>query len=342
MDQDNAALARPELRRDRLTGEWVIFAPQRLERPTDASLRLERVPATSVDDCPFCPGNEELTPPEVLSLRDDGAPRSDWKLRVVPSKYLALDPELEFRELAGPKLGPAMAGHGRHEIVVETPLHEADLADLSSEQLALVLGTYRRRSELMLSEAQTQYVSIFRNRGPRAGASRSHPHSQLLALPVLPAMVRQRQSLAQEHHAREAECVVCRVVRDELQAGSRVIAKTARYVAFVPYAARFPFEIWLAPRVHQPAFVSCSAGDLEDLAELLRGVLVGMTQQLRRPDYNLLIHSAAKGWETRPELCWWMQIIPRLGPIAGLELATGVHQNVVLPEEAARRLRGGL
>src|SRR5512139_1582859 len=239
----------PELRRDPIVGRWVIIATERARRPSDLA-RCPPAPQPSV--CPFCAGHEEKTPPEVYqSGRSPYAPPNSpgWRIRVVPNRFPALKIEGDLdRQAEG--IFDRMNGIGAHEVIIETPDHGKALATMSEMEIERVLWAYRERIVDLKRDTRFRYILVFKNHGASAGASLEHPHSQLIALPIVPDFVREEIDGARRHFALKERCVFCDIIRQELASGRRVIHENADVVALAPYAPRFPFETWLLPRGH--------------------------------------------------------------------------------------------
>ncbi|HEY2850868.1 MAG TPA: galactose-1-phosphate uridylyltransferase [Gemmatimonadaceae bacterium] len=328
----------PELRKDPVTGRWVIISTERRKRPSD--FRIQQAESLGVADCPFCAGREELTPPEVLAYRNNGgAPNSsDWVLRVVPNKFPALMVEggLE-REAEG--MFDRMNGVGAHEVIIETPDHSKTLAMMSEGEIERVLWAYRERILDLKKDVRFRYILIFKNHGSAAGATLEHTHSQLIALPIVPDFVREEIDGARRHFKAKERCVFCDIIRQETSSVRRVILENAEMVALAPYAPRFPFETWLLPKRHGARFEEAPRQEYEALARLLKSVLTRMDKVLERPAYNLIIHSSPFSEEATEYYHWHVEVIPKLTKVAGFEWGTGFYINPTAPEEAARVLR---
>lgn len=328
----------PELRRDVVSGRWVIIATERASRPTDFSKGREWVTAADRDRCPFCPGREDQTPPEIFAVRPSGADGSGWRVRVVPNKYPALRIEGELN-VEGAPLFEHMDAVGAHEVIVETPEHDTHLGLLPDEQVADVLRTYRERYVDLDRDPRFKYALLFRNHGRTAGASLSHPHSQLIALPVIPRRAEEELEVARRYFADHARCLYCDVVAAELEAGERVVYENDLFLAYEPYASRFPFETWVVPKFHQASFGQLEDEELVELADALGATLHKLHAALDNPPYNFVVHSAP--YEPLPEHLyhWHIEVMPRLTSVAGFEWGTGFYINVVPPEQAAAFLR---
>jgi UDPglucose--hexose-1-phosphate uridylyltransferase len=327
-----------ELRKDPVTGRWVIISTGRRKRPSD--FRLEHAVQTGLDYCPFCAGHESMTPPEVLAYRLNGGPPNGpgWQLRVVPNKFPALQVEGNL-DREGEGIFDRMNGIGAHEVIIETPDHDKTLASMSEGEIERVLWAYRERMLDLKQDRRFRYILVFKNQGGAAGATLAHSHSQLIALPIVPDFVREEVDGARHHFETKERCVFCDIVRQEMASGRRIALENADIVAIEPYAPRFPFETWLLPRNHGARFEEAPRHESESLARALKGVLMRMERALESPSYNLVVHSSPFVNETWDYYHWHIELMPRLTRVAGFEWGTGFYINPTSPEEAARVLR---
>ncbi|MEO7650011.1 MAG: galactose-1-phosphate uridylyltransferase [Bryobacteraceae bacterium] len=328
----------PELRKDPITGRWVIIASGRAKRPIDFS--REAVPApTPGTFCPFCPGNEDKTPPEVLAFRRSGSTNQPgWTLRVVPNKFPVLGIEGELNR-QGDGMFDKMNGIGAHEVIIETPDHRLGLADLPEKEVEDVLWAFRDRVLDLRRDKRLRYAVLFKNHGSPAGATLEHTHSQLIALPVIPTRVREEIDGAAAYYQFKERCIFCDVVHQEIQSGVRLISETDRFVVIAPYASRFPFETWILPKRHDSHYEDADAATLQNLAWTLRSTLGKIDRVLEGPAYNFIIHTAPMQEGQMLHFHWHIEIMPKLTKVAGFEWATGFHINPTPPEEAAKFLR---
>jgi UDPglucose--hexose-1-phosphate uridylyltransferase len=328
----------PELRKDPISDRWVIISSDRARRPGD--FVRESVPSTRSDrHCPFCSGQEEKTPPELLAHRNGSASnRPGWSLRVIPSDFPVLRVEGEL-DREGEGLFDRMEGIGAHEIVVESPEHVLSMADLSDSAIEQVLWAFRERVRDLRNDPRLRYVMIFRNYGEAAGAHLEHVHSQLIALPVVPKRVQEELEVASRYYASKERCIFCDLIRQEMKAGVRVVTETDQFLVVEPYAARFPFETWILPKKHQSHFTDAAAPQLNNLAWVLKTTLKKLEKALERPPYNLLVHTSPLQAASNPHYHWHIEIIPKLTRVAGFEWGTGFYINPTPPEESARFLR---
>jgi UDPglucose--hexose-1-phosphate uridylyltransferase len=327
-----------ELRKDPVTGRWVIISTERSKRLSD--FQLESVSITPDESCPFCEGHEHMTSRELLARRRDGShpDGSGWDLRVVPNQFpvLRVEGSLDRR---GEGLFDRMNGIGAHEVIIESPRHLDTLATMSETAVEQVLSAFRDRVQDLKRDRRFRYIVFFKNHGAAAGSTVAHSHSQLIALPMVPREVRDEMDGARAHHTAKERCVFCDIIAQDSRDGRRLIAENADMVAIAPYASRFPFETWILPTRHQSLFEDAPRHEYASLARLLGDILRRMNRTLRNPPYNLLIHTAPLAEPVGDFYHWHMEIIPKLTKVAGFERATGFHVNPTSPEEAAEVLR---
>ena len=326
----------PELRYNLLTREWVIIATERARRPDQFVRKIEKKPLPAfVANCPFCPGNEKLTPPQTYVVPDDHS----WQVRVTPNKFAALSYEGERRrEIVG--IRRTVTGVGIHEVIVETPDHSKTTALLADREVELIIQTYLNRFKFASSDSRIEQVTIFKNHGEAAGTSLEHPHSQMIATPVITTQLRDRLFNALEHFDEFGECIFCRVLEQERKDGVRVVLETAHFVSFIPFACLSPCSILIMPRRHMACFAEMNGAEAADLARNLRCTLAKLYHGLVDPDYNYVIRTAPAEYCGVKYYHWYVSIIPRLTKMAGFELGSGMFINVSLPEENASFLRG--
>jgi UDPglucose--hexose-1-phosphate uridylyltransferase len=331
----------PELRKDPVVGRWVIISTERSRRPTSFE---PPPPVKSPEFCPFCPGHEDKTPPEVYAWRTpEGPPNSPgWRVRVVPNKFPALQIEGTL-DRRGEGLYDRMNGVGAHEVVIETPDHSVDLADLPAAHVARVLDAYRERVVDLHRDRRFRYVLIFKNHGAHAGATLEHTHTQLIATPIIPRILQEELDGARRYFELKERCVFCDIVAQETAEhnGRRMVATSERFVALAPFAPRFPFETWILPRRHDAAYQAVSdSNEMIDLAQLLKDVLMRLNLALDRPPYNFVIHTSPVSDGDLEHYHWHIEIMPKLTRVAGFEIGSGFYINPTPPEDAAQFLRG--
>ncbi len=329
----------PELRKDPITRRWVIIATERASRPTDF-IAQHVEDRTDPERCPFCEGREAQTPPEIFSVgRDGSVPNGPgWRVRVVSNRYPALRIE---GNTASSRVGmfTRMDGVGAHEVIIETPEHDRHLALLPEDHIADVIRAYYHRYEDLDRDERFEYLLLFRNHGRAAGMSLSHPHSQLIALPMVPKRTSEEMEAAEQYFVKQGSCVYCDLIAQERSGGTRVVYENERFIAVAPYAARFPFETWVLPRAHMASFGAISGEDVPAMAHALKTALLKLALCLDNPPYNFIVHSAPYEFPRSPAYHWHLEIMPQLTRTAGFEWGSGFHINPVAPEDAARYLR---
>ncbi|MGD9641977.1 MAG: galactose-1-phosphate uridylyltransferase [Elusimicrobiales bacterium] len=325
----------PEIRKDPVFGRWVIIASERGLRPNE--FRPGAGPDGKSYVCPFCAGNEDLTPPTIYSLPDE---RGSWRLRVVRNKYPALTAE----SAAGNRrdgIYDSMDGMGFHEVVIETPEHDRVLESMPAEAVADVVRTFVLRLREIKKDPRIKYVMIFKNHGRNAGASLLHPHSQIIAMPMAPLRVLQEIEGAAEYHLERGTCVFCDIVKEEQAFKRRVVAENADFLAVTPYASRFSFETWILPKAHNSHFEDMPGAQAQPLAEIVKTVLTKLSASLPDLSYNLIVHTMPPQDPAAGHYHWHIEIMPKLTHVAGFEWGTGFYINTVSPEDAADILNSG-
>jgi len=338
-----------ELRRDFLSGRWVLIAPDRSKRPSDYRSARTADPDASRETCPFCSGREKETPPEVAAVRDpESAPDSaGWRVRVVPNKFPALirpaEPSFPPPEDEKEGLRP---GFGVHEVVVDGPEHDREWPDLPENHLRDVLAVFRDRLRAIEKEPSVRYIQVFKNRGGDAGASLRHPHTQILAVPVVPGQVRDEIAAQERYGKSTGACYSCRLLEDE-ESGPRLVHASREFVALAPFASRFSYEIHVRPRRHAALFSDVSDEELAPLARMMGDVLRRLQAIAGDPAYHLILRQApsprpgdSSVLPDSPFVHWRFEILPVFGAVAGFEWGTGFFINPVVPESAAAALRG--
>ncbi len=325
----------PEMRQNRFTKEWVIIATERAKRPEELKSHREakRLPSYSAQ-CPFCPGNEHMAPPAVMSIPQE----QDWQVRVVPNKFAALAREGEpWRRIERSRR--TMNGVGIHDVIVESRDHSLTPARLPLGNVMEVVRCYRERFRAVSADPRIAHVTIFKNHGVSAGTSLEHPHSQMIATPVISSQVRYRLYEALRHYDEFGECIFCTAIQEELEEKSRIVMISDFFIALEPFASATPFATYLYPRRHMASFGDITEEEMQDLAHMLKTILAKLYVGLEDPDFNYAIRSAPHENAGVMYYHWYLSVIPRLTRVAGFELGSGMFINTVLPEAAAEFLR---
>jgi UDPglucose--hexose-1-phosphate uridylyltransferase len=326
------------LRQDPTTRQWAILATRRGDRPHEPVV----VPRPEVPEfdgtCPFCPGNEDQTPPEIAR-----EPQGEtWRVRVVPNMYAALTGD-GATPRSGEQMFREMPGVGSHEVVIETPRHDGRIDELEPDQVTRAVWTWRERYRELIARPEIRAVVVFKNFGALAGTSLTHPHSQIVATPVFLPRLQRRLDVATRYYDEHGSCVYDDVIAAERRAEARVVDEVGGFIAFEPWAAQSPFETWIAPTFHQGSFGELADDQLDDLAGILIRSLRAVREACGDPDYNLVMYSAPsnEGQATRV-FHWHLKLIPRIATQAGFEIGSAMSINTIAPEDAAEALRRAL
>ena len=333
-----------EIRRDRLHSQYVLIAPERMRRPdtlaaTDMNAALK--------SCPFCEGNEAMTPAEIYAVRENEANAGQWKVRVVPNLYKAVQIEIDdHSRMTG--MFESVPGVGAHEIVIDPPSHDSRMGDLDSIEIRDWLSTIAARIADMRQDERLINTSIFKNQGVQAGATQQHPHTQLIALPITPANELNLLERHMQYYRRHGRSKVEDILENERLAELRIISERGDFTAYCPYASAFPFEVIIAPRRALTNLDELNRDDMANLSDLMKEIFTRLDMQLGNFDFNLAFRLAPlnSNFENAPFFPhlkdffrFSIRIMPRIYRLGGFELSTGMLINPVEPEEAAKLLR---
>ena len=330
----------PDLRRDPVLGRWVIISAERGKRPTDFPRIIAR--RSSKKSCPFCVGNEDKTPPEVFAIRDPKTENDSpgWTVRVVPNKFPALASDCKLvRRPEG--IYDKMSGCGAHEVIIETTEHDTELSRLPVPGVENLLWAIRNRIQTHKADNRYRYVLVFKNSGFAAGATLEHPHTQLIATPIVPKRVLEELAGCRNHFAQKERCIFCDIIEQETDSGeSRLVARNDAAIAIEPFAPRFPFETWILPNHHHSSFEDTEEEEYPLIAQIIRDTLYRLDVVLDSPSYNMILHTAPCQESDLEYYHWHIEIMPKLIHVAGFEWGSGFYINPTSPEEAAMHLRG--
>jgi len=327
-----------DLRRDPIIGRWVIVDTDYAAKPEEYEYE-QYTPKGG--NCPFCYGSESLTPPEIDSIRDlhTQPNTSGWQVRVVPNKFPALQIEGDI-DRRGLGMYDLSNGIGAHEVLIETPYHNKDISDLLNEEIEKFVSMYSRRSLDLERDKRFKYLMIFRNYGSAAGASLEHPHTQIVALPMVPKNVMEELKGAEKYFEYRERCIFCDIIRQEMQEKERVILENKYFLAFCPFVSRFPFEIWIMPKKHNGYFCHISAEELPAFAAILKETIGKIKKVFPNLSYNYIIHtSPINGDGGADSYHWHLEFMPKLTRVAGFEWGTGFYLIPTPPELAAQYLK---
>jgi len=328
-----------ELRRDPVVGRWVIVDTDYPHRPEDFDYEQNAPQSTST--CPFCYGSESMTPPEIEAIRDRETQRNSpgWQVRVIPNKFPALQVEGDL-DRRGIGIYDVSNGIGAHEVLIETPYHGKDIPDLLNQEVEDFLRMYVRRCLDLKKDGRLKYIMVFRNYGSAAGASLEHPHTQIVALPMVPKNALEEIEGAKHFFEYRERCIFCDMIRQEMQDKERVIAENKYFLAFCPFVSRFPFETWIIPKKHSGHFCQITQDEMPELAVVLKDVISKMKKIFPNLSYNYIIHSSPVNSDSNVEFYHWhIEFMPKLTRVAGFEWGTGFYLDQTSPELAAQYLR---
>jgi len=351
--------------------ESVLVATARSLRPRKAEEPAPRDTRERVETCPFCTGNEHMTPPEIAVYPKDGA----WALRIVENLYPVLGDDHQNPNLAF-GLQQTIDGYGRHEVIIDHPHHGIAVHEMGDAHLARLFGAYRdRMQQLYHSNKRLRYVLVFKNFGPAAGASIPHTHSQIIALPVIPDNVHVEVSNSKLYYRKNHQCIFCSLIdealtfeatiydresgkiRRKINVGQYIIERGKKFIAIKPFASRFEWEVHILPLQHQADYLHVNDDDLADLAHVMRRTMARLEAVLGHAQYNFFLHSlphdrdgqeaqvpraqgrAGAAGEREASYHWHIEICPRTSIPSGFELGSGLFVNTVAPEIAAEKLR---
>jgi len=333
----------PELRKDYFTRKLVLVSAERGKRPMEYKVSPSDPLEKSL--CPFCPGNEDMTPPAdlvlvsnentLLKLADSDTERvHEWSVRYFPNSFPAVSPESETTFSDYPLQGEPALGY--QHVMVVTPNHSATFSSLSVDHWTEILTTLQDRVRWLYSKKTVGYVSVFINNGYEAGASFSHPHLQTITLTKLPPAIEEEAEAVHESMSEFGVCPMCKVVNLE-SSGPRLILSTDNFVSFAPWASSHAYEFWIFPKKHETSFLKVSQKEIQDLSTMLKSTLGGLDAVLNNPSYNIVFHISSEK-KTTKQIHWHIEVYPQVVKWAGLEHGSGVYVNPVPPEIAAQQL----
>ncbi len=328
-----------EIRKNIITGDDVVIAIERGKRPHDFKHDEEEVKSGGY--CPFCYGNEGDTPEEIIAVSDDSERKpntSGWRIRVVPNKFAAFDIEEELKK-SKDVFYEKMTGVGVAEVVIESNEHNSTFGTHDYEHIKDIIRVLKERYNNLVQDERLKYVQIFKNFGGIAGASLEHPHWQIMATPLVPSVIKKELRGAKKYYKEEGSCVYCDMLDYELELDKRIITRENDFVAFNPYASRYPFETWVMPKEHNSNFGSITEEEIGDLSYVLQMIIRKFEVGFNNPPFNIILHTAPCNVDCKEEYHWHIEILPRLSIAAGFELGTGSFINPTPPKLAAQSLK---
>jgi UDPglucose--hexose-1-phosphate uridylyltransferase len=324
-----------EIRLNLITHEWVIIGHEKCKKIEDfIETKEKKMRPEFLLTCPFCPGNESRTPNESYRICDE----KSWKIRVVPNKFAVFSKEGE-RKRTNSGLHKSINGIGTHEVIIETPRHDLSIATMPVDHVKEIIQTYKNRFLEIHNDPRIEHVIIFKNNGPASGTTIEHSHSQIVGSPITPLQIRNRSEEYRRFFDETGECLMCAMIHDELNNGTRILFNTKHFVSFIPFAALSAFHIWIFPKRHSGSFADIGSEEIYDLAIILKSIMAKLYHGLEHPDFNYVIRSEKPEDMHSKFMHWYISIVPRLASASGFELGSGMYINPLAPEISAEFLR---
>ncbi len=337
----------PELRKDPISGRWVIISTERSKRPDDFKAAAHASPDQFADTCPFDENREHMTRQEVFAFRQKGTSRDEpgWWVRVVPDNDPLLQIEGDLGRM-GVGMFDMMNGIGAHELIVETPRHGEYIPDMEEAQIEKIIWSYRDRMIDLYRDKRFKYVLVFKNHHINSEMTFGHSVSQIVATPILPKQIKEEMAGAKTYFNFKERCLYCDIIRQELADGERMIDENNSFLLFSPFASRSPFEVNIFPKEHAPSFTGITKDEVLDLSSMLKRLLRKLRSGLNDPPYNLMLHTrpafvghGKEGATIDMDFHWHVEIVPKMTRLAGFEWGSGFYINPTSPEEGAQFLR---
>ncbi|MCX6811536.1 MAG: galactose-1-phosphate uridylyltransferase [Candidatus Berkelbacteria bacterium] len=321
----------PKLRQNIITGDWVVISPERAKRPEDFVVDKREAKTQVKENCPFCPPKGAAYKTKIPGCETE-------HIYIIPNKFPAFVDQDEVIEEGG-DFYSSYKSLGAHE-VISFKDHDVELPDLDNSILVELFNAYRERMIFHQRNPIIEYIMAIHNFGAEAGASVDHPHSQLFASSIIPNYVARELMGSKKFYSENKECVFCRLIKEEKDAGVRVISENSSFIAFAFFAARFPFEVWILPKKHTARYEKITSQELKELVEVFSVIMKKLAHRLNEPPYNYYIHTApTKLGHPSIYYHWHLEICPRLSKFGGYELGSGVIIDIISPESAAEFLR---
>ncbi|MBW6440548.1 galactose-1-phosphate uridylyltransferase [Patescibacteria group bacterium] len=325
-----------QLRKDLVSGTWVLFSTKRGQRPDfNKKEGLQKETEQEKDHCPFCKNNVDEQEKDVLVYtKQDG----DWSLKVFPNKFPALSSA--FKDVNKREHGPfeVIDGIGYHEVLI-TENHTDDIAEMDVIRVAEMIDAYQERYISLMNQKHIKYISIFKNYGKDAGASIRHPHSQIVAMPIIDRDVYRSIKGSEKYFNVHKECVHCVMIDYENQSKKRTIFENEEFIVICPFVSRVSFEMRIYPKRHLSYFERITDEKKIKLAEAMKYCLAKLKENLNNLSYNMFLHTSPCDGKTYDHYHWHFEIFPKTNTWAGLELSTGTEVCSMLPERSAEMLR---
>lgn len=330
-----------ELRYDLVSKDWVVIATGRAKRPEMFKKEKSAKESVSKSQCPFCNIDKQEKPTLIFDHGkkvplENGIPKT-WTVVSIPNKYPAFSKSDSFNE-RHEGIYRIIDGVGFHEVLV-TKDHEKQLGQLSIEEIKEVINAYQERYLDLMNEKLISYVSIFQNHGKEAGASVTHPHSQIIAIPLIDPDLQSSLNGSESYFKEYKRCVHCDMLKEDIKDGRRVVFENEEFVVVVPFASKVSFETRIYPKVHHAYFERITNGQKDCFAEALKEALSRLYKALNDPAYNFFIHTAPCDGKDYNHYHWHLEILPKTQIWAGFELGAGIEISTIEPEKAAEYLR---
>lgn len=326
-----------ELRFDLVSRDWVIISPNRAKRPK-AIKKKEEIKETDTVNCPFCNVHNQEEPKLILRDKKEIDNFSNWTTCVIPNKYPALIPDLELEEDIEGGIYEKMNAVGFHELVI-TSDHKKHMADFSVEKVEEVFLAYKKRYLSLMKKRHVNHISIFHNHGERAGASISHPHSQIITTPLIDVDLLGSLSNAKRHYNKTGECIYCKMIKWDRKDKKRVVFENKDFIAVCPFASKHAFQVIISPKKHKPYFENITERELKEFSIIFSTVMKKIKKGLGEVDYNFYMHNSPCDKKDHKYYHYHWTIIPRSAVYAGFEIGTKMEISVMRPEDSAQFLR---
>ncbi|MDD4802920.1 MAG: DUF4931 domain-containing protein [Syntrophomonas sp.] len=326
-----------EIRWDIIKNNWVGIAAGKALKPNEFPINKRGIDTNGNHVfCPFCEGYESYTPPEIMAIRPNNSEtdKSGWSIRVIPNKFSIFNPE-ESLEKEKSGIYCSYNGVGRQEVIIETPIHGAELHGYDIDRIVMILNVLKQRYNVLSQDDRIKYIQMFKNQGVFSGASQGHSHSQIMGLPFVPC----ENPGVSEYYKKTGSCLMCEIIKQEKSRGERIVYETDYFLLLCPYASRFPYETWVIPRNHYEHFGAISDAEIDDMAMICKKFTGVMIDSLQNPAYNYILNSAPVNMPYISGFHWYLEIIPRMLVTAGVNIATGIYTNPVAPELSAQMYR---
>jgi len=330
-----------ELRLDLVSKDWVVIATGRARRPETFKKEKRVKETTPKKRCPFCKIEElknfSLAFANGKKIPDPAVPKN-WTTIVIPNKFPAFFPFPKLGRRIEGNLYQTMNAVGFHEIVV-TKDHEKSMGQFKIEQVKAVIDAYHERYLELMEKPFVNYVSIFHNHGAEAGASISHPHSQIITTPLIDVDLSRALSNSKKYYKKHRKCIYCQMGKWERKTKKRIVFENKDFIVLCPFASKVAFEVIISPKEHSAYFEKITEKEKWALAEAFKMALGKLYKALNDPAYNFYLHTAPCDGKSHDSYHWHFTILPKTATWAGFEIGTQMEISTIEPERAAEYLR---